>query len=78
MITIINVELRLKTRFVWFRLVSFRNGFVWFRFAKYSKPLGDTYKLQVENRDPRKLTSVRVFNIHCKPFTLSLVLVSSQ
>ena len=26
---------------------------------------GDTYKLQVENRDPRKLTSVRVFNIHC-------------
>ena len=53
MITIINVELRLKTLFVWFRfalvsfgffsqwfrLVSFRNGFVWFRFAKYSKPI---------------------------------------
>ena len=40
MITIINVELRLKSGFVSqrFRLVSFRNGFVWFRFAKYSKP----------------------------------------
>ena len=53
MITIINVELRLKSGFVSqrfrlvsfgfvsqrFRLISFRNGFVWFRFAKYSKPL---------------------------------------
>ena len=39
---------------------------------------GDTYKLQVENRDPRKLTSVRVFNIHCKPITPNFVLVSSQ
>ena len=28
---------------------------------------GDTYKLQVENRDPRKLTPVSVFNINCKP-----------
>ena len=28
---------------------------------------GDTYKWQVENQDPRKLTSVRVSNIHCKP-----------
>ena len=38
---------------------------------------GDTYKLQVENRDPRKLTSVRVFNIHYKPVTPNFVLVSS-
>ena len=50
MITIINVELRLKSGFVWFRfvvvsfgfvsqrfrLVSFRSGFVWFRFATVS------------------------------------------
>ena len=28
---------------------------------------GDAYKWKVENRDLRKLTSVRVFNIHCKP-----------
>ena len=33
---------------------------------------GDTYKWQVENRDPRKLTSVRVFNIHRKPPTPNL------
>ena len=33
---------------------------------------GDTYKWQVENRDPRKLTSVRIFNIHCKPITPNL------
>ena len=33
---------------------------------------GDTYKLQV---DPRKPTSVRVFNIHCKPITPNFVLV---
>ena len=39
---------------------------------------GDTYKLQVENLDPPKLTSVRVFNIHCKPITPNFVLVSSQ
>ena len=39
---------------------------------------GDTYKLQVKNRDPRKLTSVRVFSIHCKPITPNFVLVSSQ
>ena len=39
---------------------------------------GDIYKLQVENGDPRKLTSVRVFNIHCKPITPNFVLVSSQ
>ena len=31
-----------------------------------------TYKWQVENRDPRKLTSVRVFNVHCKPITPNL------
>ena len=36
----------------------------------------DAYKLQVENRDPRKLTFVRVFNIHCKPITPNFVLVS--
>ena len=30
---------------------------------------GDTYKWQVENRNPRKLASVRVFNIHCKPWS---------
>ena len=29
--------------------------------------LGETYKWQIENRDPRKLTHVRVFNINCKP-----------
>ena len=28
---------------------------------------GDTYKWQIENRDPRKLTPVIVFNINCKP-----------
>ena len=39
---------------------------------------GDTYKLQVENRALRKLTSVRVFNIHFKPITPNFVLVSSQ
>ena len=39
---------------------------------------GDIYKLQVENGDPRKLTSVRVFNIHCKPITPNFFLVSSQ
>ena len=33
---------------------------------------GDTYKLQVENRNPRKLTPVRVFNTNCKPPTPSL------
>ena len=27
---------------------------------------GDTYKWQIENLVPRKLKSVRVFNIHCK------------
>ena len=32
----------------------------------------DTYKWQEENRDPRKLTSARVFNIHCKPITPNL------
>ena len=36
---------------------------------------GDTYKLEVENRDPRKLISVRVFSIHCKPITPNFVLV---
>ena len=39
---------------------------------------GDTPKLQVENRDPRKLTSVTIFNIHCKPITPNFVLVSSE
>ena len=33
---------------------------------------GDTYKWQLENNDPRKLTPVRVFNINCKPPTPSL------
>ena len=33
---------------------------------------GDTYKWQIENRDPRKLTPVRVFNNNCKPPTPSL------
>ena len=33
---------------------------------------GDTYKWQVENRDPQKLTSVRVFNIYCKPIPPNL------
>ena len=33
---------------------------------------GDTHKWQIENRDPRKLTPVRVFNINCKPPTPSL------
>ena len=33
---------------------------------------GDTYKWQMENRDPRKLTLVRVFNINCKPQNPSL------
>ena len=28
---------------------------------------GDTYKWQMENLDPRKLTPVRVLNINCKP-----------
>ena len=32
----------------------------------------DTHKWQIENRDPRKLTPVRVFNINCKPPTPSL------
>ena len=26
---------------------------------------GDKYKRQLENRDPRKLTPVRIFNINC-------------
>ena len=39
---------------------------------------GDTYKWQIENLDPRKLKSVRVFNIHCKPITPNFVLVSIQ
>ena len=39
---------------------------------------GDTYKWQIENLDPRKLKSVIVFNIHCKPITPNFVLVSSQ
>ena len=34
--------------------------------------LGDTHKWHIENRDPRKLTPVRVFNINCKPPTPSL------
>ena len=33
---------------------------------------GDTHKWQKENRDPRKLTPVRVFNINCKSLTPSL------
>ena len=33
---------------------------------------GDTYKWQIENRDPRKLTLVRVFNMNCKSPTPSL------
>ena len=33
---------------------------------------GDTYKWKIENRDPRKLTPVRVLNINCKPPTRSL------
>ena len=33
---------------------------------------GDTYKWQIENRDPRKLTPIRVFNTNCKPPTPSL------
>ena len=33
---------------------------------------GDTHKWQIENRDPRKLTPVRVFNVNCKPPTPSL------
>ena len=28
---------------------------------------GDTYKWQLENRDPRNLTPVRVFSINCTP-----------
>jgi len=28
---------------------------------------GDTYKWQIEKRDPRKLTPVKVCNINCKP-----------
>ena len=28
---------------------------------------GDTHKWQIENRDLRKLTSIRVLNINCKP-----------
>ena len=28
---------------------------------------GDTYKWQLENRDPRKLTPFRIFNINCTP-----------
>ena len=41
---------------------------------------GDTYKWQLENRDPRKLTPVRVFNINCKlPHPkFDFALVSSQ
>ena len=33
---------------------------------------GDTYKQQIENRDPRKVTPVRVFNNNCNPPTASL------
>ena len=33
---------------------------------------GDTHKWQIESRDPRKLTPVRVLNIKCKPPTPSL------
>ena len=33
---------------------------------------GDTYKWQIENRDPRKRTPIRVFNTNCKPPTPSL------
>ena len=33
---------------------------------------GDTYKWQTENRDPRKLTSIGVFNTNYKPPTPSL------
>ena len=33
---------------------------------------GDTYKWQTENRDPRELTPIRVFNTNCKPPTPSL------
>ena len=33
---------------------------------------GDTYKWQIENRDPRKLTPIRVFNTNCKAPTPSL------
>ena len=45
MITIIDVELRLKSRFVWFRFAMVSFGFVsqWFRFAKYTNPLGSTF-----------------------------------
>ena len=39
---------------------------------------GDTYKLQVENRDPRKLTSVRGLHMHYKPINPNFVVVSSQ
>ena len=28
---------------------------------------GDAYKCQIENRDPRKLTTIRVFNTNRKP-----------
>ena len=34
-----------------------------------STQFGDTHKWQKENRDPRKLTPVRFFNINCKPPT---------
>ena len=39
---------------------------------------GDTYKWQIENRDPRKLTPFRVFNIDGKPPTPRLNLSSYQ
>ena len=32
-----------------------------------STQFGDACKWQLENRDPRKLTPVRSFNINCKP-----------
>ena len=33
---------------------------------------GDTYKWQLENRDPRKLIPVRIFNINCNPAPLGV------
>jgi len=41
---------------------------------------GDTYKWQLENRDPRKLTHLSVFNVNYKPSNpkFEFVLVSSQ
>ena len=42
---------------------------------------GDTYKWQIENGDPRKLTPIRVFNINFDPpphHKFEFFLVSSQ